>query len=73
MMKIMESWMTLDELEGANTKCHYKGRDGESLVKNQIPEDIWIALLLLSSGRKSHQLAPLSNLTGEDTGYQFLA
>ena len=32
-MKIMISWMTLDELEGANTKRNYKGRDGESLVK----------------------------------------
>ena len=32
--KIMELWMTLDDLEGANTKRNYKGRDGESLVKN---------------------------------------
>ena len=33
MMNIMASWMTLDELEGADTKHNYKGRDGESLVK----------------------------------------
>ena len=32
-MNIMASWMTLDELEGGNTKRNYKGRDGESLVK----------------------------------------
>ena len=33
-MDIMELWMNLDELEGANTKRNYKGRDGESLVKS---------------------------------------
>ena len=32
-MKIMESWMTIDELEGAIVKHNKKGRDGESLVK----------------------------------------
>ena len=32
-MKIIVLWMTLDELEGSNMKCNYKGRDGESLVK----------------------------------------
>ena len=32
-MRIMALWTTLDDLEGANTKCNYKGRDGESLVK----------------------------------------
>ena len=34
MMHIMASWVTLDDLEGANTKRNYKNRDGESLVKN---------------------------------------
>ena len=29
-MNIMASWMALDELEGANMKRKYKGRDGES-------------------------------------------
>ena len=33
-MEIMPSWMNLDDLEGANTKHNYKGKDGESLVKN---------------------------------------
>ena len=33
-MNIMASYMTLDELEGSNTKRNYKGRDSESLVKN---------------------------------------
>ena len=33
-MKIMASCMTLDEMEGANMDCNYKGRDSESLVKN---------------------------------------
>ena len=33
MMNIMASWMTHDDLEGANTKRSYKGRYGESLVK----------------------------------------
>ena len=32
-MNIMESWMTLDDLEGAKTKRNYKGKDGESLEK----------------------------------------
>ena len=32
-MKIMASWMTLDELEGSNIKYNYKGRDGHPLVK----------------------------------------
>ena len=32
-MHIMASWVTLDDLEGANTKRNYKGMDGESLVK----------------------------------------
>ena len=32
-MKIMASWMTLDDLDGANTKHNYKGRDGQSLMK----------------------------------------
>ena len=31
---IMTQWMTLDGLEGSNTKQKYKVRDGESLVKN---------------------------------------
>ena len=35
MMKIMTSWITLDELEGGDTKRNYKGRDGESLVKKK--------------------------------------
>ena len=33
-MKIMASHMTLGELERENTKPSYKGRYGESLVKN---------------------------------------
>ena len=33
LMNILESWMTLDNMEGVNTKHKYKGRDGESLVK----------------------------------------
>ena len=30
-MKIMASWMTLDELEGANTKRVYKGANGQTM------------------------------------------
>ena len=29
MINIMSPWLTLDELEGANTRRDYKGRDGE--------------------------------------------
>ena len=32
-MNIMEVWMTLYEMKGANMKHNYKGRDGEALVK----------------------------------------
>jgi hypothetical protein len=32
-MKIMASWMTLEELEGANTRRDYKDRDGRSLQR----------------------------------------
>ena len=32
-MNIMTSWVTLDELEGGNTRRRYKGRYGEYLVK----------------------------------------
>ena len=32
-IKTMVSWMTLDDLEGDNTKRNYKGRGGEYLVK----------------------------------------
>ena len=32
-MKIVASWMTLDELEGPHKNCNSKGRDGYSLVK----------------------------------------
>jgi hypothetical protein len=32
-MKIMATWMTLDELPGADTRQDYKGQDGQSLVK----------------------------------------
>ena len=31
-MKIMATWMTLEELDGADTRQEYKGRDGESLA-----------------------------------------
>ena len=30
-MKIMATWMTLEELDGADTRREYKGRGGESL------------------------------------------
>ena len=33
-MKIMALWITLDELEGDNTRHNYKSRDGGYLVKN---------------------------------------
>ena len=53
-MKIMELWMTLDDLDRENTKCNYKGRDGDSLVKKfQILAAIWIDILLLSSDRQT--------------------
>ena len=32
-MKIMATWMTLEELDGADTRREYKGRDGESLTR----------------------------------------
>ena len=32
-MKIMATWMTLEELDGADTRRDYKGRDGESLAR----------------------------------------
>ena len=32
-MKIMSTWMTLEELDGADTRREYKGRDGESLAR----------------------------------------
>ena len=32
--KIMESWKTLDDLEGANKNRNYRGRDGDYLLKN---------------------------------------
>ena len=32
-MKVMASWMTLDDMKGGKTRCNYKGRDGESLMK----------------------------------------
>ena len=32
LMKIMASWMTLEELEGADKIFNYKGRDGQYLV-----------------------------------------
>ena len=32
-MKIMATWMTLEELDGADTRRGYKGRDGESLAR----------------------------------------
>ena len=32
-MKIMATWMTLDELDGADTRGGFKGRDGQSLTR----------------------------------------
>ena len=32
-MKIMDTWMTLEELDGTDTRQEYKGRDGESLAR----------------------------------------
>ena len=32
-MKIMATWMTLEELDGADTRREYKGQDGESLSR----------------------------------------
>ena len=32
-MNIMATWMTLEELDGADTRREYKGRYGESLVR----------------------------------------
>ena len=32
-MKIMATWMTLEELDGADTRREYKGWDGESLAR----------------------------------------
>ena len=32
-INIMASWMTLDDMKGGKTRCNYKGRDGESLMK----------------------------------------
>ena len=32
-MNIMATWMTLEELDGVDTKREYKGRDGESLAR----------------------------------------
>ena len=32
-MKIMATWMTLEELDGADTRQKYKGRDGEYLAR----------------------------------------
>ena len=32
-MKIMATWMTLEELDGAGTRREYKGRYGESLSR----------------------------------------
>ena len=32
-MKIMATWMTLEELDGADTRREYKGPDGDSLVR----------------------------------------
>ena len=32
-MKIMATWMTLEELDGANNSQEYKGWDGHSLVR----------------------------------------
>ena len=32
-MKIMATWITLEELDGADTRWEYKGRDGESLTR----------------------------------------
>ena len=32
-MKIMATWMTLEELDRADTRQEYKGRDGESLTR----------------------------------------
>ena len=32
-MKIIVTWMTLEELDGADTRREYKGQDGESLAR----------------------------------------
>ena len=32
-MKTMATWMTLEELDGADNRREYKGRDGHSLVR----------------------------------------
>ena len=32
-MKIMATWMTLEELDGSDTRREYKGRDDESLAR----------------------------------------
>ena len=32
-MKIMATWITLEELDGADTRREYKGRDGQSLTR----------------------------------------
>ena len=32
-MKIMATWVTLEDLDGADTRREYKGRDGESLAR----------------------------------------
>ena len=32
-IKIMATWMTLEELDGADTRQEYKGWDGQSLVR----------------------------------------
>ena len=31
-MNIMVTWKTLEELDGADTRRQYKGRDGQSLI-----------------------------------------
>ena len=44
-MKNMATWMTLEELDGADTRREYKGRDVESLTglfKYRQPLQLWL-------------------------------
>ena len=73
MMKFMASWMTVGNMEGANTKSNWKGRDGRSLVEKFTYWQTFGLIFLCFRQVDDHKkYVTISYLTIEDMGNQVL-
>ena len=51
-MKIISTWMTLEDLDRADIRREYKGRDGHYLVRKfKYRKPFWLSLSLPTPGR----------------------